>query len=104
MTDIGRQKDSPIEIAYVIPIHLTPAADAQAHTSVRGNWRFPHIFQKMRARGSVSAKSLIDNFADQRDQRNILGTSESFLRQQKRLRADKVAVHPNKRLNPQTLK
>jgi hypothetical protein len=33
-----------------------------------------------------------------------MGTSESFPRQQKRFRADKVAMRPNGRLNPQTLK
>jgi hypothetical protein len=58
----------------------------------------------MWARGSESAKSLIDHGADQRKHRNILGTSESLLRQQKRLRADKVAMFRNKRLNPQSLK
>ena len=104
MADLRRQKDSPIQIAYVIPIHLPPAADAQAHASVRGNWRFPHIFQKMGARIRVSTKSLIDNMADQWYQRNVLGPSESFLRQQKRLRANKVAMCRNERLNPQTLK
>jgi hypothetical protein len=58
----------------------------------------------MRARTGVSAESLIHGVADQRKQRKILGTSESLLRQQKRLRADKVAMCRDKRLNSQTLK
>jgi len=104
MADLGRQKDSPIEIAHVVPIYLSPAADAQAQASVRGDGSFPHIVQKMWARMSVSTKSLIHSIADQSSQRNVLGASESFLWQQKRFRAEKVAVCRNERLNPQTLK
>src|ERR1700740_3013864 len=33
MTNLRRQEDSPIQIADVIPIHVAPAADAQAHAS-----------------------------------------------------------------------
>ena len=104
MADLRRQKDSPIEIAHVVPIDLPPAADAQAQASVRGDGSFPHIVQKMWARISVSTKSLIHSITDQSSQRNLLGAPESFLWQQKRFRAEKVAVCRNERLNPQTLK
>ena len=79
MADLRRQKDPPIQIAYVVPIHVPPAADAQAHASVWGNWRFSHIFQKIWAPASVRTKSLIYNMADQRNQLNVLRPSESFL-------------------------
>src|ERR1700745_111288 len=104
MADLRRQKDPPIQIAYVVPIHVPPAADAQAHASVRGNWRFSHIIQKMWAPTSVRMKSLIYNMADQRNQLNVLGPSESFLRQQKRFHANKVAMCGDERLKAQTLK
>jgi hypothetical protein len=103
MANLRRQEDSPIQIAYVIPIQLTPAADAQAHASIGGNWRFPHMFQKMWSSTSVSAKSLVYDMADQSNQRNVLGAPASFLRQQKRLLANKVAMRRNEWLNPQTL-
>src|ERR1700761_4205260 len=104
MANLRRQKDTPIQIADVVPIHLPPAAHAQAHASVWGNWRFSHIFQKMWAPTSVRTKSLIYNMADQRNQRNVLRPSESFLRQQKRFHANKVAMYGDERLKAQTLK
>src|ERR1700739_3522339 len=93
MADLGRQKDPPIQIAYVVPIHVPPAANAQAHASVWGNWRFSHIFQKMWAPTSVRTKSLIYDIADQRNQLNVLRPSESFLRQQKGLHATEVLMY-----------
>src|SRR5215469_17482107 len=104
MADLRRQKDSPIQIAYVIPIHIPPAADAQTQASVGRNWRFPHKFQKMRAPTSVSAKGLIYNMADQRNHLNVLGPSKSFLGQQKAFNANKIAMCSNERLNAQALK
>ena len=98
MADLRRQKDAPIQIAYVIPIHMPPAVDAQAQASIRGDRRLPHVFQKMRARRRVRAKSLIDNSAHEGNERNVLGTSESFLRQQKRFLADKVAMRPQRKV------
>src|SRR5215472_7189272 len=104
MADLRRQKDSPIQIAYVIPIHIPPAADAQTHASVRRNWRFPQIFQKMRTPTSVCAKRLIYNMADQRNHLNVLGPSKSFLTQQKGFNANKIAMCSNERLNAKALK
>src|SRR5215469_3559289 len=104
MADLGRQKDSPIKIANVIPIHVPPAADAQTHASVWGNWRFLHIFQKMRSRTSVSTKRLIYNMTNQGNQGHVLASPESFLGQQERFRAKKVAMYRNDRLSPQILK
>src|SRR5579859_7337692 len=104
MADLRRQKDPPIQIAYVVPIHVPPAADAQAHASVRGKWRFSHIFQKMWAPTSVRAKSRIYNMADQRNQLNVLRPSESFLRQQKRFHVNKIAMCGDGGLKAQILK
>ena len=104
MADLGRQKDSQIEVAYVIPIYVAPAADTQPQASIGRDWRLPDVFQKMRACGSESAESLIDDTANEREQRDILRASQSFFRQQKRFRADKVAMFRDKRLNSQILK
>jgi len=49
---------------------------------------------------SVSTQSRVDNIAEQRNQRKVPGTSESFFRQEKRFRADQIAMRGDDRWNP----